>query len=140
MAVDVFGVDYGDVLQHLPIDSSQIGPSSEPISTSDLALYIEEAGGELAGYLAKMGYDTDDLTADVLAQLRNAIVSYAVQRALGAMGYSGALYDNARREYQRILKALGDRPALAAGYSRKPATNINPMPPPSRFGGSTYEF
>lgn len=140
MAVDVFGVDYGDVLQHLPIDSSQIGPSSEPISTSDLALYIEEAGGEVAGYLQKMNYDTSDLTEDILAQLRNAITSYAVMRALGAMGYSGALYDNARREYNRQLRQLGDRPTLAAGYPRKNQSTISSQPPPSRFIGSNYEF
>ena len=72
MTIYSFGVEAGDVLEKVPIDTSQVGPSTTPVSTGDVEEYILDRSAEAAGLLAKGGL-TDEENLDETTERQVAL-------------------------------------------------------------------
>lgn len=135
-----FGMTYTDLLGNLPFGTSGVSATSK-VSTGDLTSWIAAAGAELAGVLVKAGVGIDHTTmdADVLAQVRSAIIAYCVWQSLLKLGHSAALATSKRDEYMRLVQQYRDRPALLKGQGSEYRSNIGATPTrPRRFGDTQW--
>lgn len=118
-----FEVTINSVLDRLPIDSSQITATTEPISTVRIEDWIEEATGEVGAMLTSHGFYPDDLDSDVLAIAKRAVRAYASAEGLKAFGMIGDQYSEYLGEYERIYAKFSHSPeALGKRSSSKSAT------------------
>lgn len=143
MAVTEFGVTSAQVIEHLPFDSTQISPSSKPLSTADIDNYfIPEASATITGILDKAGISPSSLDDDSRQQMQSAIINYCVMRSLMKIGQSGPLLDQAREQWDSALKWFGDRPSIIPARGVKFASNINTSEnkTPAKFFGVNFQF
>lgn len=140
MAVSDFGVTTADVTDALPFDASQITDASK-VTTSQISGWIDDASGLLAGAIGKAGLSAAVLGDDALAQAREAIVAYAVSRALDRLGYARKLRDDARGRWERALRTYADRPqVLATRPTARASSNVDTTSPTTRTFGSDYQW
>mgnify|MGYP001231440329 CR=1 FL=1 len=143
MAVIDYGVTSAQVVEHLPFDSSQISPTSKPLSTADIDNYfIPEANATITGMLDKAGIDQTALDDDSKQQMQSAIINYCVMRSLLKIGQTGPLLDQAREQWDSALKWFGDRPSIIPARGVKATSNIDTSTNkiPAKFSGINFQF
>lgn len=143
MAVLDYGVTSAQVVEHLPFDSSQISPTSKPLSTADIDNYfIPEANATITGMLDKAGIDQTTLDDDSKQQMQSAIINYCVMRSLLKIGQTGPLLDQAREQWDSALKWFGDRPSIIPARGVKATSNIDTSldKVPAKFSGINFQF
>lgn len=143
MAVEVYSLTYADVLPHLPFDTSQITPSSTPISTTSITAYLEDGASEITGVLARQGVESANLTDDDLRQVQKAIKWYAVRECLGVVGLSGGTYATANTRYTEARERLeADSSRISGSRASRVLSTVDTTVSerPQRFGSSNYKF
>lgn len=107
-----FGVVAADVAAELPgIDASQIGASTEPVSTTDLTTWINDGSAKLAALLASAGITASaSMDADAHDTIAAAVREFAVYRALLVMGVGGDRLREAREAWQITWALYSNRP------------------------------
>lgn len=103
-----FAVTVNSILDRLPMDSSQITATTEPINTGAIESWIEEATSEMASLMRQRGFTPDSISTEALGMAKRAIRSYASSEALKAFGLMGDQYSNALSEYERIFDKYKD--------------------------------
>ena len=138
MAVETFGVSKEMVLSKLPFDASQISQTSK-VTPQDLTDWIEEGASRLTGALTKAGVSTGSLDDNTKAQLRGAIVSYAVGSALEKIGYSRKLRDDHIQRFEDALATYADRPEMLTARATRTLSNVTRTESARTFG-SAHEW
>lgn len=113
MAVYTFGLTSADV--NVPgHDVSQIGASTEPLSTADITQAIEDGAAQLNTLLDRSGITPQSVAAgmdeDTHAACVAAIKAYAQADALRILGHTGAAYDAAWRQWLSAYETYSAHP------------------------------
>lgn len=124
MSVATFGLTWHDVLPELPFDTTSIGTTSTP-SSGDLTDYLEDAGSQLAGVLAKAGISLTGLDANTQRQVQDACKAYAAAKAMARIGYAGRERDARQARFDKLLSDFAARPQLLVGGQGSPRTNVD---------------
>jgi hypothetical protein len=141
MSVYIYGITFEDLVYGIPgIDSAQIGPYTEPISTTNLVAWAEDAAGLLNGALAKSGI-TANASLDVTAHARckAAVKAYVTAQALGVMSVQGPVYDQARNIWEQAYRELSNNPQqLGTAYTPRVTSNIDNID--ATYGPNPWSF
>ena len=143
MPVLDYGVTSAQVVEHLPFDSSQISPTSKPLSTADIDNYfIPEANATITGMLDNAGIAQTTLDDASKQQMQRAIINYCVMRSLLKIVQTGPLLDQAREQWDSALKWFGDRPSIIPARGVKATSNIDTSldKVPAKFSGINFQF
>ncbi len=143
MAIEVYSLTYEDVLPHLPFDTSQVSPSSKPISTTMIDGFIQDGASEMTSILSRQSIEASSLSDDDERQIQKAIKWYAVRECLAVIGLSGGTYAQADKRYTEVRDRLeADSSRVSDSRPSRVRTTIDTTVTerPSRFGSSTYKF
>lgn len=108
----IYGLAASDIAAEIPgVDDSNIGASTEPVSTTDLTNWINDGAGRLNAVLDKSGITAGaSMDADTHQMCTIAVKAYAIQKALLVMGETGPAYEAAREEWAAIYTEISNRP------------------------------
>lgn len=141
MATSDFGVAWGDVVAHLPIDTTDISATSTPLSTADIEAYIVDASVNFAGLLQQAGMVPIGLSDDATAQIASAIKWYAVAESFAALGYSKKSSDDARARYEAAYSRYANNSRAVSGRGSRVRSNVDTTQTRTRrFIGTDYKF
>lgn len=124
-----FTVTVNSVLDRLPIDSTQITATTDPVSTVRIEGWIEEAANELSALMRSRGFTPTSIPEDVEGMMARAIRSYAASQSLKAIGMTGSTHQDIHSEYERIYskysewKVVGDHSTSGTNESRSRASS-----------------
>lgn len=136
MSVYTYGITYEDLLRGIPgVDAGQIGPQTQPVSTSDLVQWAEDGSSMLNGMLAKAGITaSSDMDVTAHARCKKAVRAYVASEAIGAMGVQGPVYDQTRQIWEQAYAELGNRPQnLGTQYVQPVTTNLSSTIPEGQW-------
>lgn len=141
MTIERFGITKDDVIQSLPIDSSEVDATTE-LTPDDVDRYIDDAGAVMMGLLAQGGIGVDGLDAVTMRQAGNYVLSAAVADCLDQLGIGGVPgYERYRQTADRIHDRYASRPeTLAARVTKAKYSGDNSRPIRRNFIGRGYEF
>lgn len=140
MAIYSYNVTSSDVTDRLPIDTQAITSSSEPLSTSDIDEYIDDAASEFSGVLEKSGIQGSDLSDEAERQIQIGIEHYAVAESLKQIGHTGSDYEEARDAYRDALKRFRDQPQTLDKNHDRVRSNVDTTRDASEFEEVDYRF
>lgn len=110
MALTSFGVTNADVLERVPLDTSQVDASSEPINTGDIDEFIQDASSAFVAILQRAGLDPASLNDDTQRQVQDAVEAYAVAEVLDVIGIGNV--ERYRQKYERLREMYASRPSM----------------------------
>lgn len=110
MALTSFGVTSSDVLERVPLDTSQVGAATEPISTADIDTYIQDASSSFVAILQRAGLDPANLNDDTERQVQDAVEAYCVAEVLDVIGIGDV--ERYRAKYDRLREEYASRPSM----------------------------
>lgn len=131
MAVYIYGLTYTDVVAEIPrLESSNVSATTEPVSTTSIAQWLEDGAAKFNGTLSKSGITADATMAteheDAHASVAAAVKAYAVMQVMAVLGMSGPVYDAAASRFTEIYSEISSRPQqLGAAYSDTLVTVID---------------
>lgn len=141
MALTDFSVTVDDVLEKLPLDTSQITATTEPVSTTDIEGFVQDASSELRAVIDRAGIGYDSINDDTKRQMQSAVEAYAVAEALDAMGVTGRQYDKYRGKWEEARDRYTAQPSTMATSKARFKSNIDTDKSTSaEFVGTGYEF
>lgn len=141
MALTDFSVTVSDVLEKLPLDTSQISATTEPVSTTDIEGYVQDASSELRAVLDRAAINIASINDDTKRQMQSAVEAYAVAEALDAMGVTGRQYDKYRDKWRDVYDRYTAQPSALATSKSRVKSNIDTGKTTSaEFVGTGYEF
>ena len=140
MSVYIYGITFEDLVYGIPgIDAAQIGPYTEPLSTTNLVAWANDAAGLLNGMLAKSGITANaQLEPTAHQRCKAAVKAYVTSQALAVMGVNGPVYDQARNIWEQAYAEVGNRPQnLGTQYVQPVKTNLSESIPDSQWNYSS---
>lgn len=141
MSVYLYGITYEDLIYGIPgVDAAQIGPSSQPVNTTSLVQWAEDAASLLNGALAKSGI-TASASMDATAHQRckTAIKDYTAAQVMSALGVDGPIYEQARTKWNQAYAELSNRPQqLGTEYADRSTSNIDTIT--EDYGPNPWSF
>lgn len=140
MTLTDFGVTVNDVLEKIPLDTSQITSTTEPVSTVSLAGFIQDASSDLRGLLERSGLKVDSLGADTLRQMKTAVEAYVVAEALDAMGFMSMEARKYRQKWTDLYDRYSANPSTLADQRSRFKSNVRPKTRRAEFVGTDYEY
>ena len=141
MSVYIYGITFEDLVYGIPgIDAAQIGPYTEPLSTTNLVAWANDAAGLLNGALAKSGIVANAQLEETAHQrCKAAVKAYVTAQALAVMGVNGPVYDQARAVWEQAYREVSDRPQnLGTAYTPRVTSNIDSIE--STYGVNPWSF
>lgn len=114
MAVYAYGITAADVLEQYPSDTATITAVSKGVNFGVIEQYRDQGAAALSNILKRHGINPEELDEDGAAQLRDAVIAYAIACCLIKSGKPdvGRLYmdrfDLARRTLREQPQDLGD--------------------------------
>lgn len=141
MPVYTYGITYEDLVYGIPgVDTAEIGPQTQPVSTGNLVQWAEDAASLLNGALAKSGIvasATMDVTAH--ARCKAAVKDYVIAQVMAALAIEGPIYDQARTKWNQAYAELSNRPQqLGTQYADTTVSNIDTIQ--RDFGPNPWSF
>jgi len=110
VALTSFGVTNADVLERVPLDTSQVDASSEPINTGDIDEFIQDASSAFVAILQRAGLDPASLNDDTQRQVQGAVEAYAVAEVLDVIGIGDV--ERYRQKYERLREMYASKPSM----------------------------
>lgn len=123
-----YGLVAADVVAEVPgIDGGNIGASTEPVSTTDIGVWLNEGAARINALLDKSGITASaSMDVDAHDSLAAAVKAYAVAKTLAVLGITGALYNDARDRWNTIWALYSNRPQdLGTAYDDGLTVNID---------------
>jgi len=106
-----FGVTAAQVTRELPVNSANVGPNTDHVSTTDIDQWINAAAAKLNAIAKKSGVVTSsDMDVDAHDAIADAVRAYAVWMSLGVMGITGQVATDARDRWQAVYAEYSNRP------------------------------
>ena len=141
MSVYTYGITYEDLIYGIPgVDTAQIGPHTQPVSTQHLVSWAEDAASLLNGALAKSGIvasSTMDATAH--ARCKAAVKDYVVAQVMVTLAIEGPIYDQARTKWNQAYAELSNRPQqLGTAYADTTPSNVDTQT--ATYGANNWSF
>lgn len=141
MAIHDYNVTASDVLDKIPLDTSMIDGSSEPVSTTTIDGYIDEAASELSGLLRRADVDGTKLEAEAEKHIQTAILNYAAAETLSKLGHTGRDYTQKRARYEDVKQTLkGSAKQLDTERGGGVKSTVNTSRATSEFQRDSYGF
>ena len=141
MAVQTYNVTPQMVLDRLPVTG--ITATTRPLSTVDLAAYVEDCAAELTGIVTNAGHDPASLDDDTTAQIQSAIITGAVYFALNKIpGTATGKITSARTAWEQAKAGYKESPNSLSQRVGRAISNVDVSTDktPSTFGAINYEF
>jgi hypothetical protein len=138
MSLTDLQVTVDDVLAELPLDTSQVTSSSEPVSTGDIENWIQDGTSELANTLKRSGVVVDQLDGDSLQQLQKAVESYAVAQALDATGFLSERMEKYRRKWRELRDRYAANPQSVSPNRTSVQSSQDPDSADRSFQGHNF--
>lgn len=133
-----FGVTNSEVVSRLPINPEKIGATTQPLSTTDIDLWIDEADADFAGALNPSS-DPAALDETAKQQIKNGIIAYAVSKSYEALGFYKDAAKSAYAQYEARLDDVRSSPRTISGQGSRVRSNIQ-KGRRKRFVGRDYKF
>lgn len=147
MAIYDFNVTKSDVLDRIPLNTSQIGTNTEPISTGDVEDAIEGAASQASAALERNGIDGSDLSDEAHRQLEDAVRDGAAAEIMRRAGHADSeTYSSLKTGFDEAIDRIADSANLdrADGGSRVESSvgGDNGIDPEQRspFRGTDWEM
>lgn len=108
----IYSLTAANIAAEVPgIDDSNIGASTEPVSTTDLTNWINDGAAKLNTVLDKSGITASaSMDADTHQVCAAAVKAYAVMKALLVIGDAGPAFEAARDDWTSVYTEISNRP------------------------------
>lgn len=144
MAVNTYSVTVGMVTGRLPLDGRRIDTDTTPLSTGDIEEFIKAGASQITPLLTNTDRSATITDDDMLKQVQDAVVDYAVWKCLAARPNIPRVdIDAAERAWLAKLSRYGSRAEfLKTQAANRTETNVDTTAGKSSltFGGLNYEF
>lgn len=141
MAIYNFGLVVDDVLNDLPVDSTQIGANSTPVSTGKIEEWINDRSAMAIGMLSRAGIsNVEELDDTTQRQVRIYIKSSVVADAMDKMAMSTQSgYGRYREKAATAREVLTNAQLLKRRVGRM-RSNVDTDKTPRRDFTGDYQF
>lgn len=144
MAIATYDTTAAMVKERLPVDTTNIGSGTTPLSDEDIESYIEDGASQLTPILVNSGLSTTISDDDTKAQVQSAIIDFAVWKCLERLpGISDRRIQDAEDAWLEHLMRYSRRSEfLKSQASNETRSNVSTSSSKSdlQFGGLDYEF
>lgn len=99
-----------DVLEAIPVKSSRVGATTDPVSTGMIEKWIESAAGQLNAMLQRHGIDPTSLGDDETELIQSGIIAFAAAMALVKFGGAQDLRSVHFDTWKDVKKTIREQP------------------------------
>jgi hypothetical protein len=142
-----YNVTVDNVLDRIPMNTSQIGPSTEPIDTGDVEDAIDGAASDVSGAIERNGIDGSDLSDEAHRQLEKVVRDGAAAEIMRRTGHvDSSTYDSLETDYDEAANKYADSSHLdrddGGGRVESSVGGDNRIPDEQRspFRGTDWEM
>lgn len=111
--------------EQLPIDATQIGSGTDPVSDESIEDWQAEARSELRGALSEAGLSLSNIESDEEGAIHSAVRSYVTFKVMHTLGGYTEAADTHQEEWEQALEDYRNRPGAKVDAGSSVKSNVD---------------